>query len=144
MTQAPIEPRHKDEAAKAADWLEIARAEQYISKNSREYISILAHAQTLANLEAARAENEAFKREVSDAMVVIDQWARHGVNTGPIPAGDLVRKYIIPASDPVVEKWKEMMAAWAGVEPSYYDEDAETTEGQRAIAKFRAFIEGGS
>jgi hypothetical protein len=57
MTQAPIEPRHKDEAAKAAeyeDWISVEVSNHPVAIAARA--SILAHAQTLANLEAAQAD----------------------------------------------------------------------------------------
>lgn len=57
MTQAPIETRHKDMAAKAAeyeDWVSFEVSNHPVALAARA--SILAHAQTLADLEKARAD----------------------------------------------------------------------------------------
>lgn len=56
MTQSPIETRHKDDAAKAAgfsDWTEMTK---YWAAGGPGQKIVLTHAQTLANLEAARAD----------------------------------------------------------------------------------------
>lgn len=56
-TNATVDDRHKNEAAKAAGYLNFDDVDQLTPPTARVRRSILAHAQALANLEAARAEN---------------------------------------------------------------------------------------
>jgi len=181
MTNAPIHPRHKDEAAKAAGYQNWEHAIGNTPATGPERKSILAHAQTLANLEAARADLaeidriarhivddsrgekiaaiaapyrasgprpvtecpkcEAFKREVSDAVVAVrDTIKAHAQTQICDDAVDYcLSRFIIPASDPVAEALKDVLGElWELPEHGGYS----ATAFDRALAKFRAFIEG--
>ena len=111
MTQAPIEPRHKDMAAKAAGYeqpkLVIRSIENGHSPISNETAaSILAHAQTLANLEAARTDLAEIHAKLVAARA--DGLSGSvGAVAGLYAAIDLAAPY--RASDPVAEALK---AAW--------------------------------
>lgn len=95
MTQSPIEPRHKDEAAKAAGAETWDHVEACWPPESFTHTSILAHAQTLANLEAARAD-----------LVEIDRIAANWDCVVRARDTDRVATIAAPyrASDPVAEE----------------------------------------
>lgn len=99
-TNAPIEPRHKDEAAKAAeyeDWISVEVSNHPVAIAARA--SILAHAQTLANLEKARAD-----------LAEIDRIAVAGGFAQCLPGDPCLEIAAIAApyraSDPVAEALK--------------------------------------
>lgn len=56
-TNATVDDRHKDEAAKAAGYPDWEDFSEDNFQGESEYEAVVAHAQALANLEAARAEN---------------------------------------------------------------------------------------
>lgn len=196
MTQAPIEPHHKDMAAKAAGFSSYDRKAIGYGSDHSTVKSILAHAQTLANLEAARADLaeidriavlncwqsdeyagkasvaaiaapyrasdpvhtdgsrsggqpvtecpkcEAFKREVSDACALVDGFLERDRNSEWKICGDArktLRRFIIPASDPVAEALRLAMqdvtydaAAANGLELKGYRVEQEAADNLRA------------
>lgn len=104
MTQAPIHPRHKDEAAKAAGYeqpeLVIRSIENGHWPGANETaVSILAHAQTLANLEAARA-----------GLAEIDALLTNAPDSPSVIADAKAIAAPYRASDPVAEAVREAIA----------------------------------
>lgn len=93
MTQSPIDPRHKDMAAKAAGYRDWTNAVESGQKRP-----CLAHAQTLANLEAARADLAKI-----DRIAVEECWTGRKAPAGVVAAIAAPYRFIIPASDPVAE-----------------------------------------
>lgn len=131
MTQAPIEPRHKDEAAKAAeyeDWISVEVSNHPVAIAARA--SILAHAQTLANLEAAQAD-----------LAEIDRIAVAGGFAQCLPGDPCLEIAAIAAPyraiDLVAEVLKDVLIA-LGVGP----DECVASKWNAGVAKFRAFIEG--
>ena len=128
MTQAPIHPRHKDMAAKAAGYALLVTHE-----------AILAHAQTLANDEAKAkalaeiAECLADMRHRDDCTCVTSQPGVCGCGLSQLIA--IAAPY--RASDPVADHLEEVLTAYGLGNHCRQDEGFAP-----ALAKFRAFIEG--
>lgn len=101
MTQAPIHPRHKDMAAKAAGFDSWSAFDTISGIGWRMRKSILAHAQTLANDEAkgkALAE--------IDRIAVEAEWPNFNPYSPPYKIAAIAAEYRAPASDPVAEALK--------------------------------------
>lgn len=129
MTQAPIEPRHKDEAAKAAGfchWSHVESRAYAMTNSNHAYISILAHAQTLADLEAARAD-----------LAEIDALLANAPDSPSVIADAKALAAPYRAIDPVAEVLKDVLIA-LGVGP----DECVASKWNAGVAKFRAFIEG--
>ena len=102
-----------DRAAQMAgydDWGDVTFKVGFAAK------SIQAHAATLNELDAAKAELEAFKREVSDKAaeaISIAMKAGYACERGPAISA-ILSSFILPKPDPLVEVLKEADAPSLG------------------------------
>lgn len=138
MTQAPIEPHHKDMAAKAAGYEQPELVIRGIENGHSPIVpatvaSILAHAQDIANLEKAQADLAEINR-----IALLHGWTPSNKGKISEPAS-LIAAIAAPyrASDPVAESLKDVLIA-LGVGP----DECVASKWNAGVAKFRAFIEG--
>lgn len=114
MTQSPIEPRHKDMAAKAAGYQSWASLSCFTADGAVQ-TRILAHAQTLANLEAAQDETTKAVTQLfvaKKALAEIDRIAVGIVNASGLDRiAAIAAPYRAPTSDPVAEALKAALAS---------------------------------
>lgn len=112
MTQSPIEPRHKDEAAKAAGYDDCVQApveQRHRDAADDEYWSRKALAEAYANLEANHHKIKAMADDLAeiDRLCVQANWCPNGHSvTEPNQIANIASLY--RTSDPVVEAIREM------------------------------------
>ena len=102
MTQAPIHPHHKDMAAKAAGYRDYAEAKADAMLSLRGDRMMIAHAQTLANLEAAQADLAEIER-----IAVAGGFAQCLPGDPCLEIAAIAAPY--RASDPVAEALREAL-----------------------------------